>query len=161
MQKEPSFLFGIAQKPKGMGSFKSYLFLFNSGQSPVLNTTITKRGEFYYLVNAMRIASEFLHSPHLWWRVRSIAPNERKMKKTEGLEVQHLPDKAIFLAEQGLPPREPIRLILWLEITYTEAAERRKDLLLCALEPDGVNLLPILTSEDPYQVISKRVKQLM
>jgi hypothetical protein len=161
MQKEPSFLFGIAQKPKGMGPFESYFFFFNSGESPVLNTTITKRGEFYYLVNEMRIASGFQQSPRLWWRVRSIAPNERKMKKTEGLEVRHLPDKDIVLAEQGLPPREPIRFVVWLEITYTEAAERKKDLLLCALEPNGVNLLPILTSEDPYQVISKRVKELM
>ncbi len=161
MEKEPSFLFGIAQKPNGVGPFKSYFFLFNSGQSPVLNTTITKRGEFYYLVNQMRIASEFQQSPRLWWRVRSIAPNKRKMKKTGGVSARHLPDKEIVLAEQNFPPREPIRFILWLEITYTEALERKKDLLLCALEPDGVNLLPILTSEDPYQVISKRVRELM
>ncbi len=125
-----------------------------------MNTTVTKTGEFYYLVNEMRIASEFQQTPHLWWRVRSIARNERKMKKTEGLEVRHLPDKDIVLAEQGLPPKEPIRFILCLEISYTEAGERKKDPLLCALEADGVNLLPILTSEDPYQVISKRLEVL-
>jgi hypothetical protein len=161
MEKGPSLLFGIAQAPKGMGPFESYFFLFNSGQSPILNTTITKRGEFYYLVNQMAIASEFQQSPCLWWSVRSIAPNERKMKKTQGLEVRHLADKDVVLAEQGLPPKEPIRFILWLEIAYTEAVVCKRDILLCALEPDGVNLLPILTSEDPYQVISKRVKELM
>lgn len=161
VRKEPLFLFGIAQKPRGLGPFESYFFLFNIGESPILNITVIKKGEFYYLVNQMKIASEWRLNTLPWWRIHSIGPNERRMKKMEGIEERHLPEKETILAEKGLSPREPIRFILWLEIKYTEAGEHKKEPLLCALEPDGINLLPILTSEDPYQVISKRLKELV
>lgn len=160
MQMEPLFFFGIAQKPKGFKPFESYLFLYNMGEAPIRDVTITKKGEFYYLLNEMKIASELGLNSGPWWKVRVIPPHQRKMKKTKGLEVRHLPEKGTVLAEQDLPSREPTRFIVWLELTYMEAAERKIERLLCALEPDGVNLLPILTSEDPYQVISKRLKEL-
>jgi hypothetical protein len=161
MCKEPLFLFGIAQKPRGLEPFESYFFLFNTGESPILNITVTKKGEFYYLVNQMKIASELRVDEAPWFGVNEVGPNERRMKKMEGLEERHLPDKETVLAQQDLPTKEPIRFILWLEIKYTEAGENKKEPLLCALEPDGVNFLPILTSEDPYQVISKRLKELV
>jgi len=160
MQKEPTFFFGIAQKPKGLEPFESYFFLYNADKSPILDITITKKGEFYYLVNKMKIDEEVKVDTHPWWEVRVILPHERRMKKTRGLEKCHLPDKETILSKKGLPPKEPIRFILWLEMTYKESEDSKTELLLCAVEPDGVNLLPILTSEDPYRVISKRVKEL-
>ncbi len=162
--KEPLFIVGIGQKQKGEGPFESHLFFLNQGVSPVRDISIVKRGEFYYLVNQMKVAAEIQEMPvniSVWWHIDSIGPYERRTKKTEGLETRRLPDKGTVVARLGLPIQEPIRFILWLEIRYlTEEGERKKDLLLCALEPDGVNLLPVLTSEDPYQVISKRVKEL-
>ena len=161
VRKEPLFFFGIAQKPRGLEPFESYFFLFNIGESPILNITVIKKGEFYYLVNQMKIASELRVDEAPWWGVNEVGPNERKMKKMKGIEARHLPDKETVLAKLGLPAGEPMRFILWLEIAYTEAGERKKEPLFCALEPDGINLLPILTSEDPYQVISKRLKELV
>jgi hypothetical protein len=160
MQREPLFFFGIAQKPGGWERFESYLFLYNTDISPILDVTVTKKGEFYYLLSKMEIGGEVELDTSPWWEVQVILPHERRIKKTKGLEVCHLPDKETVLTKQGLPPKEPIRLILWLEMVYTESEDRRKDFLLCAVEPDGVNLLPVLTSEDPYRVISKRVKEL-
>lgn len=159
MQEEPLFFFGIAQKQRGVGPFESYFFLFNAGELPILNITVIKKGEFYYLMNKMEIASEFWLDNQPWWTIWAIAPNERKIKKMRELEVRHLPKKETILAEQDLPSREPIRSICWLDITYTEAGERRKEHLLYALEPDGINFLPILTSEDPHQVISRRMEE--
>ena len=85
----------------------------------------------------MKIASEMRLKPQPWWRLETIGPKERKMKKAEGLRERYLPDKETVLAEKGLSPREPIRFILWLEIAYTERGEQKKEPLLCALEPDG------------------------
>lgn len=82
------------------------------------------------------------------------------MKRMEGLVPRHLPKKETVLADQGLSSKEPIRSIAWLEITYIEAEGQRKEPLFCALEPDGINLLPIRTSEDPYRINSKRMKGL-
>lgn len=59
MEKEPFFFFGIAQKQRGIRPFESIFFLFNTGELPILNGAVTEKGEFYYLVNKIKIASEF------------------------------------------------------------------------------------------------------